>query len=169
MNAAPRGNHIAEWYGHRAFPIVAATTAALADQQAGRCPFLTDVTGQDRKCTKNENSQGVCTVSSVSGEYGRQDWLVCPIRTLDVSLVENVARRLFDHPSEVDIQVVAVPTLNEKATHEAFVESVLAASHRSSTSRRSSAGRSRSLAPPAPLSSRSIPPWWRSCRTGRAG
>ncbi|MGH3588611.1 MAG: hypothetical protein ACRDQ0_20065, partial [Pseudonocardia sp.] len=75
------------------YPVVAKTERAMRDQHAGRCPFLTDVTGEDRKCVKNANSQGVCTVSSVSRSHGRQDWLVCPIRSLDLDLVEDVVLR----------------------------------------------------------------------------
>lgn len=107
----PAGNHVAEWFGHRVFPVVAATPRARGDQLAGRCPFLTEVTGQDRACVKNENSAGVCTVSSVSRTHGRQDWLVCPIRSLDLDLVEDVVRRLFGHESTAEVDITPVPVL----------------------------------------------------------
>lgn len=99
---------------------------ALRDQQDGRCPFLSDATGADRKCVKNLNSQGVCTVSSVSRSHGRQDWLVCPIRSLDVDLVDDVVRRLFGHDSSATVEVVPVPVLTDHARRAAFRASVLA-------------------------------------------
>jgi hypothetical protein len=111
--ASGGSNHIAEWYGHRVYPVVAKTPLALADQTSRRCPFLTDATGEDRQCTKAENSQGVCTVSSISREYGRQDWLVCPIRSLDTPLIEDVTRRLFGIDPEERVQVLPSPVLVE--------------------------------------------------------
>lgn len=118
-------NHIAEWFGHRTFPIVAATPQALSDQRARRCPFLTDVTGSERTCVKAENSQGVCTVSSHGRSSGRQDWLVCPIRALDLNLLEDVARRLFDVAVDEEIDLVAAPTLMDPARRADFVSSAL--------------------------------------------
>lgn len=123
---APRGNHIAEWYGHRVYPEVAATERAQSDQRDGRCPFLTDVTGEHRNCVKAANSQGVCTVSSVSRDRGRQDWLVCPIRTLDLDLVEDVTRRLFGYEAATAIEIVPVPVLHDPARRAAFIASVAA-------------------------------------------
>ena len=123
--AAPREatNHIAEWFGHRVYPVVADADGALTDQHDGRCPFLTKATGEDRKCVKNNNSAGVCTVSSVSRTHGRQDWLVCPIRSLDASLIEDVVRRLFAHPSG-PLEVRAAPVLADTERRAEFLETV---------------------------------------------
>src|SRR5438093_13215762 len=85
------GNFVSEWYGHRVFPAVSLSQDALRDQQAVRCPFLTEAMGEERSCVKSVNAQGVCTISSVSNGP-RQDWLVCPIRAIDQPLLDNVAR-----------------------------------------------------------------------------
>ncbi|WP_239336485.1 NotI family restriction endonuclease [Frankia sp. CiP3] len=95
LTSAPsRRPHLAEWHGHRVFPIVAAHRAALQDQRQGRCPFLSDVLGSQQACVKLENSRGVCSISAESNGH-RQDWLVCPYRALDDRLVETMTRRLF--------------------------------------------------------------------------
>jgi hypothetical protein len=121
-------NHVAEWFGHRTYPVVAATDRAKSDQVEGRCPFLSDATGQDRSCVKSDNSKGVCTVSSVSRdpERGRQDWLVCPIRSLDLDLIDDVVRRLFGHTAETTVEIVPAPVLAESDRRDAFRAAVLA-------------------------------------------
>lgn len=121
---APRGNHIAEWYGHRVYPEVAATERAQADQRGGHCPFLTDVTREHRNCVKAANSQGVCTVSSVSRDRGRQDWLVCPIRTLDLDLIDDVTRRLFGYEPATKVKIIPAPALSDQGTRAAFTAAV---------------------------------------------
>ncbi len=110
-------NFIAEWFGHRVYPVVAETALSLADQEAERCPFLTDVTGKKSLCIKKPNSKGVCTISSTSNGT-RQDWLACPpYRALDLSMLDDAARRLFRHaPPGDDVQMVAVPVLEVKKT-----------------------------------------------------
>jgi hypothetical protein len=116
VSQAISGNHhVAEWFGHRAYPVVAGTPNALRDQVNGRCPFLSDVTRRDTGCIKAANSKGVCTVSSVHRRRGRQDWLVCPIRALDLDLVEDVVVRLFGYPPDSDVNVVPAPVLNDHA------------------------------------------------------
>ncbi|MEU1736066.1 hypothetical protein [Streptosporangium sp. NPDC020145] len=117
------GNHIAEWFGHRVFPVVAATEASLSDQQSKRCPFLTGITGEHRVCVKRPRSHGVCTISSVSNGP-RQDWLVCPFRALDSDLLENAARRLFEHDPDTEINLVAAPVLEDPAQAHKFREGV---------------------------------------------
>ncbi|GAA2875902.1 hypothetical protein GCM10010524_04110 [Streptomyces mexicanus] len=108
-------NFIAEWFGHRVYPVVAETALSLADQEAERCPFLTDVTGKKSLCIKKPNSKGVCTISSTSNGT-RQDWLACPYRALDLSMLDDAARRLFRHAPGDDVQMVAVPVLEVKKT-----------------------------------------------------
>lgn len=111
-------NFIAEWFGHRIYPVVAETPASLKDQGAERCPFLTEVTGKRTGCVKRENSKGVCTISSNSNGI-RQDWLACPFRALDVSMLNDAAHRLFGHASDDDVSIVAVPVLEaQKAADE---------------------------------------------------
>ncbi|GGL19088.1 hypothetical protein Sme01_36200 [Sphaerisporangium melleum] len=128
-NSTPRttrkaGNHIAEWFGHRVFPVVAATEASLNDQQSKRCPFLSDLTGELRDCVKPLRSHGVCTISSVSNGP-RQDWLVCPIRALDSNLLEDAARRLFGHDASTPINIVAAPVLRDIVRAQEFRQAVI--------------------------------------------
>lgn len=106
-------NYIAEWFGHRTYPVVAETGASLNDQEAERCPFLTEVTGSKSSCVKQPNSKGVCTISSTSNGL-RQDWLACPFRALDVSMLHNAAHRLFGHSPDADVEITAVPVLEQK-------------------------------------------------------
>lgn len=121
INRIP-SNHVAEWFGHRVFPVVAATSRAIHDQRSGLCPFLSDETGHDRECVKAPNSKGVCTVSSVSKSQGRQDWLVCPIRALDTPLLEDVVRRLFDVKSLEQLEVLPASVLGDEVRRAEFIE-----------------------------------------------
>ncbi|MGH8906960.1 MAG: hypothetical protein ACRD0K_10690 [Egibacteraceae bacterium] len=116
-------NHVAEWYGHRVYPVVAATPAALADQRSRRCPFLSEATGQSRQCVKAATSQGVCTVSS-SSNGPRQDWLVCPFRALDDKLLDDVVRRLFGYTVAEDVTLCAATVLADEARREEVREAV---------------------------------------------
>lgn len=111
------GNFIAEWFGHRVYPVVAETPMSLQDQGAERCPFLTEVTGKQTKCVKRANSKGVCTISSTSNG-SRQDWLACPFRALDREMLHDAAHRLFGHAQGDDVSIVAVPVLEDKTAAE---------------------------------------------------
>ena len=71
--------HVAGWFGHRIFPTVSYGGMPLADQEAERCPFLSETLKQSTPCVKAPNSRGVCTISA-SSNGPRQDWLVCPYR-----------------------------------------------------------------------------------------
>ncbi len=117
------GNYIAEWFGHRVYPVVAATHQSLQDQQSQRCPFLSVVTGGTTECIKAEKSKGVCSISSISNRK-RQDWLVCPFRALDEQLLDNAARRLFGHAVDADISLVPAPVLGRQERADAFRERV---------------------------------------------
>lgn len=119
------GNFVAEWFGHRIYPTVTASDTALQDQQASRCPFLTSAVGEPRPCVKAANSLGICTISSVSNRR-RQDWLVCPFRALDQSLVKELARRLFAVAPERPVTVIPAPTLLRADVREAFADRVTA-------------------------------------------
>lgn len=118
----PAGNFIAEWYGHRVFPVVAVSDKSLGDQEAKRCPFLTEVTGEPHKCVKRERSGGVCTISSTSNN-ARQDWLVCPFRALDPGLLQSAAGRLFGSEAP-RLTVVAAPALADVEIANDFRASV---------------------------------------------
>ncbi|HEV8649724.1 MAG TPA: hypothetical protein VG276_10045 [Actinomycetes bacterium] len=112
--------HISEWFGHRVFPEVSGSAAALADWRVQRCPFLTLALNRDQRCVKAANSQGVCTISAVSNGP-RQDWLVCPYRALDNRLLEQMVGRLFRLPSTAS--VVLAPVVN--LADEGFRDRVL--------------------------------------------
>lgn len=66
----------------------------LRDQINQRCPVLSAAKAADTSCIKSEASKGVCTVSTHSGRT-RQDWLVCPYRALDATLLDGAIGRLF--------------------------------------------------------------------------
>ena len=116
--AGEPGNHIAEWFGHRVFPMVAATDESREAQRTQACPFLTDVTAETHSCVKRPASKGVCTISSTSNGR-RQDWLVCPFRALDLDLLHDAAARMFGH-DPVDMTIVAAPVLGDADEAVAF-------------------------------------------------
>lgn len=104
------GNFVSEWFGHRVHPSVISTPDSVADQQSGRCPFLSNATAEDRPCIKSPAAKGVCTISSLSNGT-RQDWLVCPYRALNAELVARSTRQLFAVPEGTDIFVTPASTL----------------------------------------------------------
>ncbi len=107
-------NHIAEWFGYRVYPTVAESPRALADQQTHRCPFLSAATDATVACVKPLRVRlGVCTISSNSNGP-RQDWLVCPYRSLNTGLVESAARRMFDVPAERNVVLKLAMTLRRE-------------------------------------------------------
>jgi|SRR5271166_628468 len=99
-----RRPHVSEWFGHRVFPKVSDSAVALHDQKSRRCPFLSEALNEDTHCTKQANSYGVCTISSWSNKE-RQDWLVCPYRLLDDSLLALFVRRLYDIPADAPLLI----------------------------------------------------------------
>ena len=119
MTAKARGaNHfVGEWFGQRIFPVVQLGPLSLATMDEATCPFLTAAVGDTTECIKQESSKGVCTITSKEGAlYGRDgaiDWLVCPYRTLDHALLEEVARRLFDVTPSTPVRVIAAVTLGD--------------------------------------------------------
>lgn len=106
---APRGNHISEWLGHRIYPEVRLDISAFTRKNFGTCPFLTEALRIPTKCVKNENSFGVCSVSSTSSGPA-QDWLVCPYRVISSDLVRDSCRRIFGLAGEV-VQPIPVTVL----------------------------------------------------------
>lgn len=117
------GNFVSEWFGHRVYPMVAATSFSQDDQQTQRCPFLSEATGVTQTCIKPESSKGICTISSVSNRQ-RQDWLVCPYRGLDHPLVDDVARRLFDVDARLGVTVVPGPSLADPTREQEFARQI---------------------------------------------
>lgn len=119
-------NFIAEWFGHRVYPTVSHSTAALEDQQDKRCPFLSAATEETRRCIKAAASLGVCTISSVSNGP-RQDWLVCPYRGLERPLLGDVVQRLFGGSSGADRLIVPAPNLARKKVQKQVLAQAKAA------------------------------------------
>lgn len=111
--SATQGNFVSEWFGYRTFPRVHESGAALHTQKKSQCPFLSSATRDTRECVKSAPSSGVCTINNASNGV-RQDWLVCPYRALDTSLVEDVVHRLFAIPAGLQIMVAPAPALSQK-------------------------------------------------------
>src|SRR5258707_4049151 len=112
------GPHIAEWFGHRVFPVVSCGDTPIHDQRSGRCPFLTETLKHSTPCVKAPNSRGVCTISA-SSNGPRQDWLVCPYRALDDSLLTGMIRRLYGLAGQVPVfirpaRALADPVIRQK-------------------------------------------------------
>lgn len=116
--------HVAEWFGHRVFPAVADHSQARADQRSQTCPFLSRVAERATQCVKSDNSRGVCTISAGSNG-SRQDWLVCPHRALDDTLLHAMVRRLFGIPDDGPIHVVPVTNLGEDEVRLRLVANTL--------------------------------------------
>ena len=106
--------HVAEWFGHRVFPVVDTGDSAASDQQSGRCPFLTQTLKASTGCVKAANSRGVCTISAASNG-SRQDWLVCPYRALDDGLLADMVKRLYDIPALGLVLIRPVVVLGDEA------------------------------------------------------
>jgi hypothetical protein len=70
---------------------------------------------------KNENSLGVCTISSASNG-SRQDWLVCPYRVIDSEIVKRGCALIFGLKKEV--QPLPVSLLKHKGELELFKHAV---------------------------------------------
>ena len=115
-------HYVGEWYGQRIYPKVQIGEESLEAMQERVCPFLTHAFGETQKCIKPEPSQGVCTITTNDArrygvKHGSIDWLVCPYRTLDDGLLEEVARRLFGIAVDAEPLIVAAVTLNKSTTH----------------------------------------------------
>ncbi|HLL75189.1 MAG TPA: hypothetical protein VK421_07960 [Pyrinomonadaceae bacterium] len=109
-----RGNFVSEWFGHRTYPVATRAENAYRDQVAERCPFLSEVKKEATECVKSENNKGVCTINGRSNGP-RQEWLVCPNRALDPSMISKAAHRLFDVPREENIMLVAATAFDKPA------------------------------------------------------
>lgn len=118
-------HYVGEWFGQRIYPEVQLGDASLEAMRTQSCPFLTDAVGggEAQECIKATPSQGVCTITSKDArrygvDDGSIDWLVCPYRTLDHRLLNEVARHLFD--VAVDALIVAAVTLDEPTTRSSI-------------------------------------------------
>lgn len=109
---SPKGNFVSQWFAHRVYPSVDGGITAVADQAATRCAPLSTATGQERPCVKAPNALGVCAISTLRGGE-RREWLACPYRALDETLVNDAASRLFAPERAVHVRaapLVAQPT-----------------------------------------------------------
>lgn len=111
---ARRRPHVAEWFGHRVFPLVANSQAANDAQHSETCPFLSSTLRRKTECIKSENSKGVCAISAESNGP-RQDWLVCPYRALDDSLLSQMVRRLYGVSAHEPVFIAPAVTLDDPA------------------------------------------------------
>lgn len=116
-----RGNYVSEWFGQRIYPEVRLEVSAVAGSNSGKCPFLGEVLHRPTNCTKNENSKGVCTISS-SSNGPRQDWLVCPYRVISSSIVTRGCELIFGLTEPVE--PVPVSILSDEAELAALVERI---------------------------------------------
>jgi DNA modification methylase len=93
-STANKGNSISEWFGQRIYPAVRLEVDAVTGKRAEQCPFLSAILRQQTRCVKNDNSLGVCTISSNSNGT-RQDWLACPYRVIDSRIVRRSCQLIF--------------------------------------------------------------------------
>lgn len=117
------GNFISEWFGHRVYPVVSTNPRMLLDQNRARCPFLSDATGENRECVKTPASKGVCTINSI-GNGLRQDWLVCPYRALEPSLLQSCIHRLFNINLDTSVLILPAPTLQKGTVRQQLLLSL---------------------------------------------
>jgi hypothetical protein len=123
MAAPDKGNRIAEWFGYRVYPSVADTADSHSDQTSGRCPFLSESLERNIRCVKSQSAKGVCSVSS-SSNGKRQDWLVCPHRTVTSNLLVDSALRLFGIAPPADLYLVPGPTLADANVQQTVREAI---------------------------------------------
>ncbi len=121
-----KGNFISEWFGQRIYPLVRMDMTAVTGKKAGQCPFLTNILKTGTSCVKNENSLGVCSISS-SSNGPRQDWLVCPYRVIDSEIVKQACALIFATLKE--IQPLPVSILKREGELEKFKAAVRTCGH----------------------------------------
>lgn len=106
---AAKGNFVSEWFGQRIHPLVRLDADGVSGKKWGVCPFLSHVLRQQTGCVKNENSFGVCSISSHSNGP-RQDWLVCPYRVIDSEIVQRSCQLIFglkeSHPNTIPVSLL---------------------------------------------------------------
>lgn len=121
---ASKGNFVSEWFGQRIYPKVRLEVSAVSGKKANQCPFLTSIQKTPTECVKNENSRGVCTISS-SSNGTRQDWLVCPYRVIDSEIVKRACTQIFGLTH--DVFPLPVSVLSFEGELEKFKASVKSA------------------------------------------
>ncbi len=117
------GNFVCEWYGQRIYPDVRLDVSAVTGSSAGKCPFLSDVLHRSTSCVKNANSSGVCSISSTSNGT-RQDWLVCPYRVINSTIVTRACQLIFG--LEHAVEPVPVSILRDEVELKKFAEAISA-------------------------------------------
>ena len=123
-----QGNFISEWFGHRVYPEAIATQKSKDDQRLCLCPFLTVAKGEATKCVKGDTSKGVCTINSPSNG-SKQDWVVCPYRIFDSSLLKKLTKNLYEISDEQPYHLYAAPLL-EKPNKRTEIFRLLAEGHK---------------------------------------
>ena len=96
---------------------MAVGASAIYDQASEQCPFLSQTLNEATPCRKAINSRGVCTISA-SSNGPLQDWLVCPYRALDDSLLTGIIRRLYSVPPGTSVVIAPARTLTDTLVRE---------------------------------------------------
>ena len=114
-------NFISEWYGVRLFPRTTGGDDPDTIEKFKRkhCPFLTDALETERACTKNQNSSGVCTITTTKDKS--RDWIVCPYRVLERNIIREVTRRIFSDDRDV-LPVFPVTHLEDEEKQREIIE-----------------------------------------------
>ncbi len=125
VSEEPSVSFVSEWFGYRVYPLVADNAAALETQASKLCPFLTQITGDRTVCIKTAAASGICTISSRSNGP-RQDWLVCPFRAFNPSILVTAARYLFPGRLGPDPLILPAPTLRKDEVRAAIRAKLIA-------------------------------------------
>jgi hypothetical protein len=112
-------NFISEWFGVRLYPEPLCTSSDIDAFRARQCPFLTDTLAKPTACIKSENALGVCTITTSRG--GLRDWIVCPYRVLERSILHEVARKIFGDPRD-SLDIFPVVHLQDPEKCSAILE-----------------------------------------------
>ena len=118
-----RGNYVGEWFGYRLYPTANPTAKALTTWRNSTCPYLSEATGEARRCVKAEASLGVCSINTETA-LGRRDWLVCPYRALDPKLLDEAVRRLFARSATEHFEVLPVVRFNDVAERHKVISTL---------------------------------------------
>ncbi|WP_221088245.1 PDDEXK family nuclease [Deinococcus aquaedulcis] len=119
----PQGNYVAEWFGHRVWPVVDRSEEARRHQAQRACPFLSQATGEHTECIKKakgwDEPYGVCTINSTSNGTP-QDWIACPYRTLDqhFTLLASAVRTSYAVDDQVQIALLPLTVLHKLEQRE---------------------------------------------------
>lgn len=128
------GNFVAEWFGHRVWPIVDQSETARINQSRRACPFLTAATSEPSACVKMAKDwtepYGVCTISSDSNGT-RQDWIACPYRTFDqhFTLLETTVRAAYELEEGTSLALLPLTVLHRPDQRQLMIDALATDGH----------------------------------------